>query len=347
MREKQQNPLRDSFLIPDLCTGRPLVLLLMATQLLVILFMLFQFGLEFDWIYMGSVTVYMQWQAIGSALLMALVREYFLLLPKNQAASATFALLVLWGALMAVVAQWLDHPDRLTLIDWPLVARNTLISAIVVGIALRYLYVQQQLVDREKSELQASLSALQARIKPHFLFNTMNSIASLISIAPEKAEKMIEDLAELLRASLREEMLETTIANEWELCQRYLEIEQLRLGERLSWQCDFSALNEALPIPSLSLQPIVENAIYHGIQASPHPGFIRVSGHLQEGRVVIQVENSFDRAYKSERPNKGNKMAINNIRHRLQHLYGDSASLELEEKNGSFLVTLSYKPGEK
>jgi len=203
--------------------------------------------------------------------------------------------------------------------------------------------IKRQLVNREKSELLANLSALKARIKPHFLFNTMNSIASLISIDPEKAEKMVEDLAELLRASLRDHVVETPSAEEWHICEKSLEIEKLRLGERLRWECDFSALDQNLPIPSLALQPLVENAIYHGIQPSPEGGYLKVTGRSQGGEVEIRVETSQTKREGTQRSNHGNRMAINNIRHRIQHLYGETALLELRDLGTTFLVTLRYR----
>jgi two-component system sensor histidine kinase AlgZ len=217
-------------------------------------------------------------------------------------------------------------------------------SAIVAGIALRYMFVQQQLVHREKAAVLASLASLQARIKPHFLFNTMNSIASLISFAPDKAEKMVEDLSTLLRESLKDERLETTIAAEWDLCERYLSIEHLRLGDRLSWTCQLTDLDLNLAIPSITLQPIIENAIYHGIQPSIEQGFIHVKGDFSDGVVCISIENSQFETDQSQRSNKGNKMAIGNIRHRIKQLYGDSASLELINQDDSFKTVLTYRP---
>jgi two-component system sensor histidine kinase AlgZ len=333
----------ESFLLPSLCEYRALLILIIVAELVVLMLVLARQGLHFDWTGFGLVTIYVQWQAIGSAALLCQMRGYLSRMSKYRAATLAYFLLLGVGLLLAVLVEWQFRPPGKPGFAWHDVLRNLVLTAILGGIALRYLYVQQQLVNREKSELLANLSALQARIKPHFLFNTMNSIASLISIDPEKAEKMVEDLAELLRASLRDHVVETPIAEEWHICEKYLEIEKLRLGERLRWECDFSALDQNLPIPSLALQPLVENAIYHGIQPSPEGGYLKVTGRSQGGEVEIRVENSQTKREGTQRSNHGNRMAINNIRHRIQHLYGETALLELRDLGTTFLVTLRYR----
>lgn len=336
----------DSFLLPNLCEYQAMLVLFIATQLLVVTLVVFRSGLDIDWPYFGQVTLYVQWQSIGSAMVLCKLRDYLSRLPRHRAVIIAYSVLLGIALALAAAVEWQRAALRLDGFSWNFVASNVLLSAIVIGVALRYLYVHQKMLNREKSALQANLSALQARIKPHFLFNTMNSIASLISIAPDKAEKMVEDLSELLRASLSDNMVETPIHEEWWLCQRYLEIEQIRLGSRLTWSHDFSALDEELPIPHLSLQPIIENAIYHGIQPNPEGGYVRVSGRSgADGQVTIEVENSQNRQYMGKRENKGNRMAINNIRHRIQQLYGDNATLTLQDLEDCYRVTLSYKPG--
>ncbi len=344
IKKPPQIPVNDSFLLPNLCEYQALLLLFIASQLLVIMFTVFQFGFDIDWVFFGMLTLYVQWQAMFSAVVLCKMRVYLSGLPKHLAVAMAFSLLLAIGFCLAVAVQWYSAPLNYGRFSWGIIFRNVLLSAIVIGVALRYLYVHQKMINREKSALVANLSALQARIKPHFLFNTMNSIASLITIAPDKAEKMVEDLAELLRASLRDDVVETSIADEWWLCERYLEIEQLRLGKRLTWSCDFSGLDTTLQIPHLGLQPIVENAIYHGVQPNPQGGYLHVSGESTvDGQVTIRVENSQAKEYQMQRENRGNKMAINNIRHRIQQLYGDSADLQLEDLDEKFLVTLRYQ----
>jgi two-component system, LytTR family, sensor histidine kinase AlgZ len=329
------------FILPNLCADQPLLLLLMAAQLVVIAFILFEYGFQFDWIYFGQVTLYVQWQVILSVLVICRLRTKFATMPQYQAASLAYVILLLIALTVAVSVHLLAGQFNIASIF-----RNVLLSAIISGLALRYLYIQQQSIEREKSILQASLTALQAKMRPHFLFNTMNSIASLISFEPEKAEKMVEDLSELLRASLRDSQTETTLAEEWRLCERYLAIEQVRLGDRLDWRCDFGSMDMQTSIPSFSLQPLIENAIYHGIQPNKDKGFIHISAKQHDEMVHILVQNSYSK-HAHQKQHRGNRMAVDNIRLRVLKLYGASAGLDLLEKEGVFEAHLYYKKKNK
>ena len=204
---------------------------------------------------------------------------------------------------------------------------------------------QYQLVEtrlQEKLELLARLDSLRSRIRPHFLFNTLNSIASLIMSRPEAAEQAVEDLSELFRVSLQEAQRPTTVADELHLCELYLGIEQLRLGERLqvSWQVDDDAREQSMP--SLLLQPLVENAIYHGLSQLPQGGLISIDVKYRQGEIQVGVDNPVPQQARSER---GHHMALENIEQRLQALYGPGSSLEARHEGDRFSVRLSYSPG--
>jgi len=332
------------FVLPELLDTRKFILLVMAAQLIVMVLALFEYGLFFNWEGFAKLTVYVQWQVLLSAFILSLARDFINKSPLQRAIAFSYGIMLVISVAVALMAQWLVMPIKFPQADWCEVGRGFAMTAIIGGIALRYLYMQQLLIHQEKAALMASLASLQARIRPHFLFNTMNSITSLIGFAPDKAEAMIEDLCTLLRESLKDESLETTIEKEWGLCERYLSIESLRLGDRLQWEVDFDNLDMNLPIPSLALQPIVENAIYHGIQPSLEQGFIRVKGELLDDEIIICIENSQFESERSQRANKGNKMAIGNIRHRIQQLYGSNAELQLLDQGDTFKTVLKYKP---
>ena len=151
------------------------------------------------------------------------------------------------------------------------------ITTVIVTSYLRYNYVRRSLQRREESELHARIQALQSRIRPHFLFNSMNIIASLIPVDPAAAETVVEDLSELFRASLQEEGSEVSIDDELALCRRYMRIEFLRLGKRLNINWQIEVVTDSVRIPLLTLQPLLENAVYHGIQPLPEGGTITVS----------------------------------------------------------------------
>jgi two-component system, LytTR family, sensor histidine kinase AlgZ len=216
---------------------------------------------------------------------------------------------------------------------------NLLTSAILAGIALRYLYLQQQLRSQQQAELHARIQALQSRIRPHFLFNSMNSIASLIGSDPDLAERVIEDLAELFRASLAEPTL-IPIAREVTLCRRYLEIEQLRMGKRLTVDWQVSEFSDAVKIPSLMLQPLVENAIFHGVEPMPQGGTVSIKISQANNQLMIAITNPYPLVKKTpaQTPSQDrhNHMALDNIRHRLQVHYGDAARLSSSEEQGVF-----------
>lgn len=339
--KKQVTSATQGFVLPNLCADHALLLLLMAAELIVIAFVLFESARGFDWIYFGQVTLYVQWQVILSVLILCGLRPHLALLQPILAASTAYFVLILVAFAVAIMPYMLFD-----VLGFSWVLRNVLLTAILGGLALRYLYIQQQLIEREKSMVQASLVALQAKMRPHFLFNTMNSIASLITIDADKAEKMVEDLAMLLRASLRDNEAESTLAKEWALCERYLAIEQQRLGERLRWQCDFSQVDLQTVVPTFSLQPLIENAIYHGIQPYKEVGYINIEAWQQGGRFHLRVSNSKS-SNAMPKTTQGNRLAISNIRLRLVKLYGDSAKLELLDHKSHFEAYMHYKNNKK
>ncbi|MCB1575667.1 MAG: histidine kinase, partial [Xanthomonadales bacterium] len=175
------------------------------------------------------------------------------------------------------------------------VLRNMAISGIVGALALRYFFVQHQYRARVESETDARIQALQSRIRPHFLFNSMNTIASLTRSDPRLAEQVTEDLAALFRVSLSDARVPVTLAEEVELATQYLRIEQQRLGERLRIDVDMRDLPQSARLPALIIQPLVENAVYHGIEPSTEPGLVEVHGRLtddKEASMEIVVRNS-------------------------------------------------------
>ena len=227
--------------------------------------------------------------------------------------------------------------------------QRLLVALIVTVSILRYNYVQQSLLRREESELHARIQALQSRIRPHFLFNSMNIIASLIPVDPDTAETVVEDLSELFRASLQEEGSEVSIDDEIELCRRYMRIEYLRLGNRLNIDWRIEKTQGSARIPLLTLQPLLENAVYHGIQPLPEGGTITVALEYAQDSYTITVTNPRLSADLSRPVNskyapeevKGNQLAIRNIRSRLDMLYGKAARLDTHESDQEFVTRIT------
>jgi two-component system sensor histidine kinase AlgZ len=223
-----------------------------------------------------------------------------------------------------------------------LVIRAGLISTIVGALMLRYLYLHQQWRAQVEAIANARFKTLQARIRPHFLFNSMNTIASLTQTDPNLAEEVVMDLADLFRASLATDADKTTLAEELELARRYLHIESQRLRERLRVSWDVGKLPGEAEMPPLILQPLVENAVYHGIQPSQSPGEIHIVGRYRRGVVNLSVRNTLPEAGTQTDRHKGNKMALQNVSQRLDAMFPGAARVVCSLVDGDYLVRMVF-----
>jgi two-component system sensor histidine kinase AlgZ len=192
------------------------------------------------------------------------------------------------------------------------------------------------------AEARSRIQALQARIRPHFLFNSMNTIAALTRSDPARAEEAVEDLADLFRATLRDSHSPLRLKEELELTRIYQRIEALRLGDRLKVTWDVAELPMRALVPGLTVQPLLENAIYHGIEPLPNGGTVTVAGRVVNGEIEIVVTNpvSPERPATSERP--GNRLALDNIRQRLALAYGARGSIDVEQPPHEYRVTIRF-----
>ncbi|WP_294638181.1 histidine kinase [uncultured Aquabacterium sp.] len=206
---------------------------------------------------------------------------------------------------------------------------------------------------RSRSELPAHAAArlaeLQARIRPHFLFNTLNTAIALVQIDPQRAESVLEDLAELFRQALVSPTMRATLRDEVDLAQRYLGIEQLRFGDRMTVRWELDAEGQDAELPALILQPLVENAVRHGIEPAPGPGWIVVRTRVHAGRVELSVRNSvIDAAAAPGAARTGHGMALRNVRQRLKLMHDVEAEFEAGQQRsedgrqpGVYVVRLS------
>ena len=209
-------------------------------------------------------------------------------------------------------------------------AAGALVSAVLVA-ALMW-----RAKARTPAGTTARLAELQARIRPHFLFNTLNSAIALVREEPAKAESLLEDLSELFRHALADPKEAVPLWQELELAEHYLGIEQVRFGERLKveWSVDESASKAKLP--PLILQPLVENAVKHGVEPSPTGAIVRISTQRRGSVVVIKVTNTVPAG--SGRP--GNGLALDNVRQRLTLLHDVEGRFQSALVNGVFQVRL-------
>lgn len=186
----------------------------------------------------------------------------------------------------------------------------------------------------------AELKALKAQVNPHFLFNSLNSISALTSVDPVKAREMCILLAEFLRMTLGlGEKASVPLSEELSLLHRYLSIEKVRFGARLQLEENIAEEMKPIQLPPLLLQPLVENAVTHGIANLPEGGAVRLTGHNHNGRVMLAVENTYDP--ESTPVGKGG-LGLKNVRERLEARYAKDANMRVTTENGIFRVELSF-----
>lgn len=207
------------------------------------------------------------------------------------------------------------------------------LSAGLVGAGVMH-YFELRLKAFSPVLTQAKLQALQSRIRPHFLFNSLNTAASLVRIDPLRAEHLLEDLADVFRAALRDAALLVPLQNEIELAKQYLAIEQLRLGERLQVEWKIGDLPARIQVPSLLLQPLLENAVHHGIEPLTEAGKIKIRISVFARELRIEVENS----YQAGASEHGTGIALNNVRERLSLIYDLEAQLRASGDGSYFRV---------
>ena len=278
----------------------------------------------------------------------------------KRTATTQWVAVVLWGAMSAAYGHvqfwlmdwWLGQQP---LTPWALVAPMATGAALAaVGLA----WLRQRQGRTDPAQVQARLVELQARIRPHFLFNTLNTAIALVQVDPDRAEAVLEDLAELFRRALASPETQSSLADEVELARRYLGIEQLRFGERLSvsWHVD-EAAGGAL-VPTLLLQPLVENAVKHGVEADPLGGWVRVEASRKGSRVLVTVSNSVpapvDQAVApvASAARRGHGIALRNVRQRLLLMHDVQAEFETgvrpvspEAQQHCFVVRMSFPSG--
>jgi two-component system sensor histidine kinase AlgZ len=211
--------------------------------------------------------------------------------------------------------------------------RYWVFTASATGAILYYFHLRNRALSPALTE--ARLQALQARIRPHFLYNSINAVLSLIREEPKRAEAALEDMADLFRVLMADNRNLSTLLREVELTRQYLDLEQLRLGERLKidWHID-NLPGEAL-IPPLVLQPLVENAVYHGIEPSAEPGVVSINIYKVRDEVHLVMRNPYR---KDGSHHAGNKMAVGNIRERLALHFDAEASLRTSVSDNAYQV---------
>ena len=330
--------------LPDFCSVRMLFIVVLLGELLAIVLTLTSSTHATDRIAdLALYSLFIQWIVLSCTAALCLTRNHLNHLSDFWAASLSYLLTLLISLLITELAWWIFQ-TRPALAGATLTGHGAFlfqcmgISAIFSALSLRYFYVQHQWRKNIESEADARVQALQSRIRPHFLFNCMNTIASLTRKDPVLAEEAIVDLADLFRVSLQEANRMSTVADEISLCKRYLRIESHRFGDRLETIWETDDLPDGALLPTLTLQPILENSIYHGIEALPEGGVIYIRGHTTPNEITITIDNPLPPGKNLD--HKGNQMAQENIRQRLSVYFGSKGQLLTQTDNQRYITKI-------
>ena len=336
----------DNLFLPNLCGIRAVFFVVLIAELFAFFLALAPMNIPATqrWYQLGLISLFVQWCALASCSILCLFRPYLARFSNIKVGVISYIIILSVIAIITELTYYFIYAQSIELYPpgWHLhfVLRNLAIGTVLTGPILRYFYVQNQWRRNVRAETDARVQALQSRIRPHFLFNSMNTIASLTRSNPEKAEMAVENLSDLFRVSLSDARKHVHLKEELELCQRYIEIEQLRLGERLKINWDLDVPDDA-QVPALLLQPLLENAIYHGIESHTEGGSIEIRGQLTNKQIEFTLTNSLPDEVTQQRQH-GNQLAQENVRERLNALYAHRGKLEITEADGHYQVSLQF-----
>ncbi len=293
--------------------------------------------------------LYINWVLLSFAACVELFHQYFDRMGIKSALITGFLLLQAIVLVTTVSLNILIHfginfhlHDLTSEIAFKQVGMHLSFGILLGTFCFRYLYLREQWTRQRHSELNSRIQAMQARIQPHFLFNSLNSAISLISIDPDKAEHMLLNLSRLFRASFQELKL-VSLQEEIDLCQRYLEIEQIRLGDRLQveWKLENKDLYSQVQIPLLTLQPLLENSIFHGVEKILTKSTISVLIEILQNQINIIITNPYSQDHAALK--RGNGIAIENVRQRLKAYYGPTVTFRTYAGKGIFTTVVQYQ----
>lgn len=325
---------------PSFCTWRHLLTVALITELSVLLIGIGR-GRLLDWGWLLTLTIYAQWLALFCASGVCFLSTWTHRLGPNGAWVGNAIVVLILAAVFSQAAWEMSY--ELGLSDRGSAASFVFSTLLAVGLVtvvfFRYLLIRTRWKAQLIAESEARVQALQARIRPHFLFNSLNTIASLIHDEPDNAEAATEDLADILRGSMRRADKLISLEEELQLARQYLEMEQRRLGERLSVEWRADELPSRAAVMPLMLQPLLENAVSHGVQPRPGGGEIAVYGRAEGDNIVITIGNPIA-PEGAARPGHG--MALDNIRERLNLAFGGRASLVTSQDSERFYAVLSF-----
>ena len=341
---------RSLFYLPNFCTSSAVFGAVLIAVLVAIVMTLARVSRwEFFFGDLAKTSLMMVWTALAVAAVLCLLRGWLARLPVFSGSVLTFATVAVvivcmseavfllgsvYGAGDISSDTWFPQ-DR-----WYFLSRNVLVGAIITGLVLRYFYVSHQWQRNVESEARTRIHALQARIRPHFLFNSMNTIAELTRTNPAAAETAVENLSDLFRASLADSSKLVRLEQELEVVRIYEDMERQRLGDRLRVDWRLEDLPGHAQIPSLMLQPLLENAIYHGVERLSEPGVVEIEGRCKGDMIYLSVRNPLPD--EKNRSKSGNRIALENIQERLTLAFGPRARMSRAVDQTHYQVSIAF-----
>jgi len=334
--------------LPDFCRARTVLAIVIICELTALVLALArnEAALGF-WSDLARTSLFLLWIGLTNAAMLCMLRGYLNRQSLPRGSAMVLALTAVLVMVISLLAWWIggmagwfkssgiDPQDH-----WTFLLRNVFITLVVTALALRYFYVTHEWRHNVELQAKARVHALQARIRPHFLFNSMNTIAALTRSNPARAEEAVQDLADLFRATLSEKRNEIVLAEEIDVAHTYQRMEQLRLGERLQVDWKIDLLPRDALVPGLTLQPLLENAIYHGVEPRPEGGTVTVTGEFNKGMITLVVRNPLPARDVTMRD--GNRLALANIRERLDLMYGEQSTVKAGRFDDEYIVTLRF-----
>jgi two-component system sensor histidine kinase AlgZ len=337
-----------AYYLPDFCASRAALAIVLIVEITAFVLVLANPSPVGFWLDLARLSLFFIWIALAGAGLLCWTSRWLKRLSAAQLSAAALAIIgsvialvcaVAWSVGRSVYAETFGIEGLFPAAFGEFTLRSVTIGLVIAALALRYFYVAHEWQRNVEMQARARVHALQARIRPHFLFNSMNTIASLTRTDPALAEQAVQDLADLFRANLSEKRNTITLAEELEVARIYQRIEELRLGERLQVEWNIDQLPMLALVPGLLLQPLLENAIYHGVEPQPDGGVVTITGELTGGLITIVVRNA---VAKKQNDREGNKLALANIRERLALMYGERALVKAGKFDEEYIVTLRF-----
>lgn len=324
---------------PSFCSWRLLFAVMVITEVSVVLLGMGRAGFP-AWQWMGLTTLYAQWLALFCASGLCVTSGWTGRLTPRGAWIGSWLIAVILSVAFSYAA-WLvagfsgNQPDQTAGL---FVFKSVLLVGLDAVVFFRYLWIRRKWRAEHVAQSEARVQALQARIRPHFLFNSLNTVASLIPVDPQNAEAAILDLADIFRGSMRQADRPIRLFDELKLARQYLEMEKRRLGDRLKIEWRVAELPPGASVLPLMLQPLLENAVGHGVQSHPEGGKIDVYGRSEGDQVVVTIVNPV--AAPGSKTG-GHGIALENIRERLELAFGPRASLLTNQDAEKFYTVLS------